>query len=197
MKPWNSDAITGCHRFLKRCWTLVTQNAHEGCRQFCAPEQEELLVLKALHRTIKKVTENTEGLRYNTAIAAMMEFINDVGGLPISKKTAESLSLMLSPYAPHITEELWTRLGNESSIARVSWPAVDEQYLIESSVTVVIQVQGKKRATIEAPVAIDDGPLKELVVASMAETPYAVTAEKKIVIVRDRVTGSPKLVNVV
>lgn len=197
MKPWNSDAITGCHRFLKRCWTLVTQNAHVGCRQFCTPEQEELSVLKALHRTIKKVTEDTEGLRYNTAIAAMMEFINDVGGLPISKKTAESICLILSPYAPHIAEELWKRLGNESSIARVSWPAVDEQYLIESSVTVVIQVQGKKRATIEAPVTIDDGLLKELVVASMAQTPYPVTAEKKIVIVRNRGTGSPKLVNVV
>lgn len=197
MKPWNSDAITGCHRFLKRSWTLVTQNAHEGCRQFCAPEAEELPVFKALHKTIRKVTEDTEGLRYNTAIAAMMEFINDVGGLPISKQTAESFCLLLSPYAPHMAEELWTRLGNKASISKVRWPVVDEQYLIESSVTVVIQVQGKKRATIEAPVAIDDAPLKEMVITAMAQSHYPVKAESKIVIVRDRATGSPKLVNVV
>jgi len=197
MKPWNSDAITGCHRFLKRCWTVVTQNAHEGARDFCNPEQEDPKILKSLHRTIKKVTENTEALRYNSAIAAMMEFINEIIGFPISKNTAENLCLMLSPYAPHIAEELWLRLGHELTIAKISWPTFDEQYLVESTGTVVIQVQGKKRATIEVPVVIDDSALKDLVIATMVSTPYPIGEGGKIIIVRDRATGFPKLVNVV
>jgi leucyl-tRNA synthetase len=196
-KPWDSKAITGNHRFLKRSYAFVTGSKAAGFRDV-VPEQEEAQdVKKAVHKAIKKIGEDVEGLHLNTPISTMMELLNAIYDKPVSKRTLEMYTLALAPFASHLAEELWERLGNAAPVALAPWPAFDPGLVVDDVVTVVIQVAGKKRATVDVAAAATDDEVKAAVITAMAGTAYKVSADDKFITVRNSQTKSPKLVNVI
>ena len=155
-KPWSSKGVEGVARFLDRVWRLYVEEDGSLSRAIAgapAAEPERRL----LHQTIRKVTEDLEGLAFNTAIAQMMVFVNEL--TPLERRPGELLEpfvLLLAPFAPHIAEELWSRLGHRDSLAHAPWPAWDERWVIEDRVTIAVQVNGKLRATIELPRDVEE-----------------------------------------
>ncbi len=161
VKPWSTKGTEGVYRFLSRVWRLIVDESNTI--KDSQPAEEEL---KILHRAIKKVTEDLESLKFHTGISALMIFVNDVMKLETrSRKTMETFILLLAPFAPHIAEELWQRLGHKKSLVYESWPAYDEQYLKESEVEIVIQVVDKIRSRMTVPKGLEEGKLKEKVLA--------------------------------
>jgi leucyl-tRNA synthetase len=196
-RPWDPKAITGNFRFLKRAWTFITQNQDSGARPFVADNEVERDVERATHRLIQRVTNDMEPLHFNTAIAGMMEYLNAVAQKPISKSIAERFVLVLSPFAPHLVEELWQRLGYRESIAYAPWPSYDPTMLVAETVTVVIQVMGKKRATIDVAPSINEEALKQEVVTALEKTDFKVSLTDRFITVFKPGTTEPKLVNVI
>ncbi|WP_339324045.1 leucine--tRNA ligase [Paenibacillus sp. FSL W8-0194] len=142
-KPWNENGVEGAHRFLSRVWRLVVND--DGSLNPKLTDGEGSDDFKRVwHKTIKKVTEDMEHMRFNTAISQLMIFINDAykaDSLP--RKAIEDFTQLLSPFAPHIAEELWERLGHEGSITYEPWPVFDEAWTVDAEVEIVIQVNGK------------------------------------------------------
>jgi leucyl-tRNA synthetase len=196
-RVWDSQAIMGNYRFLKRVWALYTGNRDEGLRQTAASAEEPREVQRALHACIKKVTEDIEVLQFNTAISAMMEFVNTQQGRPVSVETLEKFLLLLSVFAPHIGEEQWQRLGHVETIAYQEWPKYDEAMLNAESASVVVQVNGKKRGLIDVAANISEDDLKQAVIAAMAETNYPVSTDDRFIVVKQQGGSAPKLVNVI
>lgn len=146
-KPWQTAGIVGCHRFLGRVWRLFVD---ERGRIKVSTEAISQELRRSLHRTIKKVTDDIESMSYNTAISAMMEFVNlAYKETHIDRKTAETFVLLLSPFAPHIAEELWSRLGHLETLAYETWPSYDPNLVVDDTWTVSVQVNGKLRGTLE------------------------------------------------
>jgi leucyl-tRNA synthetase len=147
VKPWSTSDVDGVYRFLGRVWRLIIDA--QGDAQVVAkdPSREQLRVL---HETIQKVTDDIESLSFNTAIAKMMEFVNAANKWDaVPQSIAEPFVKLLSPFAPHIAEELWARLDHEESIAHADWPAFVEEHLKREVVEVAVQVNGTVRGTIE------------------------------------------------
>jgi leucyl-tRNA synthetase len=141
-KPWSTSGVEGVHRFLSRAWRLATENEVADAE----PSKEQL---RSLHTAIKKVTEDIDGLRFNTAIAAMMEFVNDANKWDTVPTSAlEDFVLLLAPFAPHLGEELWQRLGHDESLTYATWPEYDEEVLKEDEIEIAVQVMGKLRGTV-------------------------------------------------
>ena len=151
MKPWSTKSVEGVTRFLDRLWRLCVEEDGRPSAALGddAPDPATELLL---HQTLKKVTEDIENLKFNTAIAQMMVAVNELTRLERRPRRAlERLVLVLSPFAPHIAEELWQRLGHAGSLACEPWPAWDPALVLEDTVTVAVQVNGKLRATLELP----------------------------------------------
>jgi leucyl-tRNA synthetase len=150
-KPWSSKSVEGVSRFLDRVWRLyVEEDGRPSAAMSGEPPANA--ELRLLHRTIRKVTEDLEALAFNTAIAQMMVFVNELTPLERRPRAVlEPFVLLLAPFAPHLAEELWQRLGHRESLARDPWPAWDPALTIEDHVTIAIQVNGKLRATLELP----------------------------------------------
>ena len=147
-KPWDPRGVNGVHRFLGRIWRLVTQDDDVAKPLVDADVDGDLK--RKLHQTIQKVTEDTEELRFNTAIAAMMEYVNELyKQAEIPREALSPLVQMLAPYAPHTAEELWERLGMEPSVSEQAWPEYDEDWLEEDTYDLAVQVMGKLRGTVE------------------------------------------------
>ena len=143
-KPWDTNGIDGCHRFLKKLWKYMTSNEEQG-----APSKEEL---KALHTLIKKETADIEVFSYNTTIAAFMVCLNELTKLKnSSKEVKETLSILLAPFCPHLAEELWHLLGHSTSVCDAPWPVCNEDYLKEDSVKMMVAFNGKARFPLEFP----------------------------------------------
>ncbi|WP_457652862.1 leucine--tRNA ligase [Rhodocaloribacter sp.] len=160
-KPWNTRDIVGVHRFLRRVWRNFVDDRTDALRLTDAAPSEALL--RTLHKTIARVTEDLERLSFNTAIAAMIEMNNELVKLDaIPRAVAGPFVLLLAPFAPHLAEELWRRMGHEASLAHEPWPEADERYLREDTVKIAVQVNGKMRATITVPAGAD----KETVLAA-------------------------------
>ena len=140
---WQTKGVEGCSRFLARAYRLFDP-AKVSAKE---PSDEQL---KAINACVAKVTEETEGMRFNTAIAAMMEFVNAATKWDEKpRKTLEPFVLLLGPYAPHLSEELWNMLGHEGSNAYEAWPEADASLLVEDTVTLAVQVNGKMRGKVE------------------------------------------------
>ena len=156
---WSTEGLGGCYRFLQRSWT-VSQEYLQGKDLVRNPELETRLTI-ATHKAIKKVTEDLHTMGFNTAIAALMEFVNELYKIKIElpphvdnpawREALATLAQLLAPFAPHIAEEMWSQLGNDSSVHVDHWPTWDEAYLIADVVTVVVQVNGKLRAKLDVP----------------------------------------------
>ena len=141
-KPWSTQGTIGVYRFLDRIWRIATEKKIED---IAVPEE----LNKTLHKTIKKVTNDTATLNFNTAISQMMVLVNEMNRLDVIPKTVlETLALLLSPYTPHLAEELWEMLGHKPSIANETWPSYDEALCSEDTIEMVVQVNGKLRARI-------------------------------------------------
>ncbi|MFT5434605.1 MAG: leucyl-tRNA synthetase, partial [Myxococcota bacterium] len=143
VKPWSTNGLIGTKRFIDRIWNLYARGISDE------PLPAELR--KKLHRTIKKVTGDIERMRFNTAIAAMMEMVNDANKVEgLSRELAEPFAQLLAPFAPHLGEELWEILGHPPSVALAPWPAWDEAECIDNVVNYPVQVKGKVRGQFEA-----------------------------------------------
>ncbi len=164
-KPWNTKGIEGVRRFLDRVWRLFVDDERRAAApvQDVEPDEE---ALRVLHKTIDAVTTMTEDLRFNTAISQMMVFVNEMIQREVRPRAVlEQFVLLLAPYAPHLAEEIWRRLGHEQSLTDAPWPVADPAYLVDDTITVAVQVNGKLRDTVEVPADIDQDGIREVVVA--------------------------------
>ena len=170
-KPWDTNGIDGCHRFLKKFWSLFWGRATED-KLVVDDAQPTKESLKTVHKLIKKVTEDIEKFSYNTAVSAFMIAVNEMGQQQCHNvELLQKMIVVLAPFAPHVAEELWHVLGNEGSVCDASWPNYDEKYLVESEIQLTISFNGKARyqktfvadadnATIESEVRADERSLK-------------------------------------
>lgn len=168
---WSTNGLDGSRRFLDRIWRLMVEENGE-LNPKIQPNQEASSLEKVYHQTVKKVTEDYEGLRFNTAISQMMVFINEAyKATVLPKEYMEGFVKLLSPVCPHIAEELWEKLGHSETISYESWPAYDEAKLVDDEVEIVVQVNGKVKAKLKVPteatkevlegIAMDDDRVKE------------------------------------
>ena len=156
VKPWSTRGVEGTYRFLNRIWRLIT-GSQDGQGPTLSQQPPSAEQLRAFHLTIAKVTEDIEALRFNTAIAALMEFTNVANKWSeLPRGIAEPLTLLLAPFAPHIAEELWSRLGHRDSLAYRAWPESDASLTVEDTMKISVQVNGKMRARIEVPTDADE-----------------------------------------
>jgi leucyl-tRNA synthetase len=187
---FRDEGITGIRRFLDKVWGL-THEATLTPRASAANAELPPGVARKLHQTIKKVTADTDALQYNTAIAAMMEYVNDVRSAGSGGRSAmEPLVLMLAPYAPHLAEELWAGLGHETSVFEATWPTYDEALAAGGDVEIAVQVNGKLRARLTVP----RGAGRDDVVASaLAQEAVKKFVDgqpvKKVIYVQDRLVN--------
>ncbi len=192
--PWSTEGIQGVYRFLQRAWRLLLDEEAPGepLRPLAAgsgsPEQQRLLA-----RTVQGVTDDIEQLCFNTAISKLMVFVRDVArDAPLPRRAAETLVLLLAPFAPHLAEELWRRLGHADSLACEPWPEADAAWLREEVITLAVQVNGKRRDEIQVPVGADEAVIRAAALAAPNVARHLAGREPKKVIV---VPG--RLVNVV
>ncbi|CAM3391463.1 leucine--tRNA ligase [Isoptericola cucumis] len=190
-RPWETRAVVGSQRFLQRLWRNVVDE--ETGAVTATDDEPEVATLRALHRTIADVRVEMEHMRPNTAIAKLITYNNHLTGLDrVPRAAVEPLVLMVAPIAPHVAEELWERLGHDASLAREPFPVADEQYLVEDTVTCVVQVKGKVRGRLEVAPSISEADLQA---AALAE-PNVVRAIDGAP-VRKVIVRAPKLVNIV
>ncbi|NQU11145.1 leucine--tRNA ligase, partial [bacterium] len=189
-KPWSTEGLQGVYRFLGRVWRLY--HTEDGALSVTDDPADPPLV-KALHRTIKAVTADTESLNFNTAVSRMMELVNDLTPQSARPRAVlEPFVLLLAPYAPHLAEELWQQLGHPQTLAYEPWPTYDESLLVEATVTVVLQVNGKIRDRITVPKDLPQAELEQAVLANdRVRAHVGAKAVRKVVVVPG------KLVNVV
>ena len=161
-KPWSTQGITGIHRFLEKVWNLSEKTMTDLDLNSKIEDKSLLSARKTFAQTIKKVTDDTASLNFNTAISQMMIFINEISKLPeIPKAMWQDFVKILSPYAPHLCEELWQKLGNSGTIAYEQWPTANENFIKDDTKTIVVMVNGKKRDTFEATPGTADDVLKQ------------------------------------
>lgn len=161
-KPWSTQGITGIHRFLEKVWNLSEKTMTDLDLNSKIEDKSLLSARKTFAQTIKKVTDDTASLNFNTAISQMMIFINEISKLPeIPKAMWQDFVKILSPYAPHLCEELWQKLGNSGTIAYEQWPTANENFIKDDTKTIVVMVNGKKRDTFEAASGTADDVLKQ------------------------------------
>ena len=160
--PWNSDSIKGCKRFIEKYWNLQ-EKVVDGDEY--TPDMEALM-----HKTIKKVTEDIDNLKANTAIAAMMSLVNELASKGCNKAELKTLTILLNPFAPHVTEEMWEVMSFGGMVNQAEWPKYDEEKTKENNVEIVLQIMGKVRAKITVPV---DMAKDDVLAAAKAEPKMA------------------------
>ncbi len=181
MKPWQTSGIEGVRRFLDRVWAACTRTLTD---EPCDKDTKKLL-----HKTIKKVGEDIEHLRFNTAISAMMILVKHLGTLSaVPREAARALALIVSPFSPHVGEELWSRLGNGKSLAHEPWPKFDAELVKDDVIAIGVQVNGKVRGSVELPVNADEAMARELGAADAKVKEFlAGKTVKKVVYVPGRI----------
>lgn len=184
-KPWDTNGIDGVHRFLRKLWGLYY--SADGLRITDTPATKE--ELKSLHKLIRKVTQDVEQFSFNTSVAAFMICINELQGLKTaSREVLQPLLILLAPFAPHIAEELWHAIGEETTIVAAEWPEYDEKLLVEDSFKYPVSFNGKTRFTIELPREASQDEIREAVLsADEAQKWLEGKTPKKVIIVPGRI----------
>jgi leucyl-tRNA synthetase len=195
--PWDVRGVPGTYRFLSRVWNLAQEYVEAG--EGATDESQKAELLQIAHKTVKKVTEDIENEKFNTAVSSMMEAVNayyklkDTHAIVKSdewKFAMESLLQVLSPFAPHITEELWSQMGYTTTIHIDTWPKWDDTYLVQDNVTVVVQVNGKLRAKLTIAKTTPDEEVKYLALDDANVRKYTDGKEpKKVVYVPGRLVN--------
>ena len=184
-KPWDTNGIDGVHRFLRKLWGLYY--SADGLRVTDAPATKD--ELKSLHKLIRKVTQDVEQFSFNTSVAAFMICINELQGLKTaSREILQPLLILLAPFAPHIAEELWHALGEETTIVAATWPEYNKQLLVEDSVKYPVSFNGKTRFTMEFAREASQDAIREAVLsADEAQKWLEGKTPKKVIIVPGRI----------
>ena len=184
-KPWKTSGISGVHSFLKKLWKLFYNGEELSISDSVATAEE----LKTLHKTIKKVEEDIENFSFNTSVSTFMIAVNELITQKCNKRAIlEPLLILISPYAPHIAEELWEKLGNTESISTAPFPIFEPQYLIESSKNYPVSFNGKMRFTMELPLDMTKDNIEKVVLAHQkTQAQLAGRVPKKIIIVPGKI----------
>ncbi len=184
-KPWNTNGITGVFHFLKKLWRLYhlpSDTSSQG--------KESIQALKVLHRTIKKITEDIETYSFNTAVSAFMICVNELTELKCySRAILEPLCILISPFAPHLAEELWYKLGHQDSIAWEPWPVYDEKYLQDDTYEYPVSINGKTRFKISLPLNMEKEEVAQAVLATQEIKRYLQGKPKKVIVVPGRIVN--------
>lgn len=186
-KPWDTNGIEGVHKFLRKYWRLFYQNDQLSISDETPTEAE----LKILHKTIKKVQEDIERFSFNTSISAFMICVNELSSLKCNKKAILSpLTRLLAPFAPHITEELWSVLGNSTTINDAEFPVLEEKYLQEDSITYPIAINGKRRCEIQVAADASNAEIEKLALEHEVTVKWLEgKAPKKVIVVPKRMVN--------
>ena len=186
-KPWDSNGIDGCYRFLKKAWNLY----HKGDAFAVSADAPSKENLKTLHKLIKKVTEDIETFSYNTAVPAFMIAVGELAQQKCAARSVlEPLAVLLSPFAPFFAEELWHKLGHEGTVCDAEWPAFDEAYLKEDSVTLSVSFNGKTRFTLDFPADASKEQIEKETLASEATAKYLEGKQiVKVIVVPGRIVN--------
>jgi len=186
-KPWKTSGISGVHSFLKKLWKLYFKE-EEFAVSNDEPTKEEL---KTLHKTIKKVEEDIENFSFNTSVSTFMIAVNELSALKCNKRTIlEPLAVLVSPYAPHIAEELWSQLGHKESIATVTFPKFEEKYLVESTKVYPISFNGKMRFTLELSLELSKDDIEKTVMEhEKTQAQLQGRTPKKVIIVPGKIVN--------
>ncbi|MEB2263216.1 leucine--tRNA ligase [Priestia megaterium] len=162
---WSTKGLDGARRFLDRVWRLLVDDNGELSSK--VQESNDTTLERVYHQTVKKVTEDYEGLRFNTGISQLMVFINDAYKVDVlPKQYVEGFVKLLAPICPHTTEELWSKLGHEDTISYEAWPAFDEAKLVDDEVEIVVQINGKVRAKVNVPAEASREELQDIAMAN-------------------------------
>jgi len=189
-KPWDTNGIDGCHRFLKKFWALFTDK--DGMKELTDGEAtaDEM---KSLHKLIKKVTQDIEAFSYNTSVAAFMICVGEMAQMKCRNRgVLLTLVRLIAPFAPHIAEELWHLLGNQGTVCDAPWPEFDEKYLVESTVQMTVSFNGKARFQMQFAADADNKTVEDAVMADERSAKYI--GEKSVVKV---IIVPKKIVNIV
>ncbi len=189
-KPWDTNGIDGCHRFLRKIWNIFFDKEDNLALSDEAPSREEL---KSIHKLIKKVSEDIPNFSYNTAVSAFMICANELSALKCNKRAVmELFAIVLSPFAPHLCEELWAAMGHTTTICDAEWPAFNEEYLKEDSIKYTISFNGKARFTMDFATEASREEIEAAVIANEQSQKYIDGKSIKKVIVVPK-----KIVNIV
>jgi leucyl-tRNA synthetase len=185
-KPWDTKGINGVHNFLRKLWRLYHTADNTFNVSDEAPTSDEL---RTLHKTIKKVTEDLDRLSWNTVVSAMMICVNELTEQKCNKRgILEVLPVLLSPYAPHISEELWELLGHSDSVTEAAWPSYNEDYLVSSTISYPVQFNGKMRFNLECDPSLPAAEVEKLVLAHERTAHYLEgKAPRKVIVVPGRI----------
>lgn len=188
---WSSRGIAGVYRFLNRLWTLV-----QGYDESDKSAHVNVKKLDSLtHATIKKVTDDIYRLSFNTAIAALMEYVNDLyklkteGFSPAWRSALETLVQLVQPFAPHMAAELWRQLGHDSQLDFVDWPDFDDAKIMQDTMTIVVQVNGKVRAKLQVATGASEDKVKQLALSEESVMRYVVGEPKKVIYVKNKLVS--------
>ena len=163
-KPWNTDSISGVGTFIRRTWALFVGDNDEWLVKEDAATEEEL---KLLHKTIKKVEEGIERLAFNTCVPPFMVFVKEIAKMKGNKREVlEPFLKILSPFAPHLCEELWSRMGHTESILWAEFPQWEEKYVVENTIQYPVQINGKVRTKIAAAADADKAAVEEIALSN-------------------------------
>jgi len=191
-KPWTDEGIQGVFRFIRRVWALFIAE-DGGLHSRIVASGDDPAICKLLHKTIKAVTHDIEHLLFNTAIARMMEFVNAAyKAEAVNRRVMEQFALILSPFAPHMGEELWERLGHADTLAYEPWPEHDEALLVEDTIEIPVQIQGKMRGVIAVAA---DAEKDAILAAAKSDEKIAKHLEGKTVVKEIYVPG--RMVNLI
>lgn len=187
-KPWSTNGIDGTYKFLRKFWNLIHDNTGKLKVSDAEPTPAEL---KTLHRSIKKIEQGVESFSFNTCVSEFMICVNELGSLKCNKRAIiEPLTIALSPFAPHIAEELWSLLGHTDSILNTSFPKYEEEYLVESSFNYPISINGKTRAEMNFALDMPKEDIEKAVLASEIVQKWTEgKAPKKIIIVQGKIVN--------
>jgi len=185
-KPWDTHGIDGVFKFLRKMWRLFHPNEGGFSVSEEKPSADEL---KILHKTIKKVQEDIRRFSLNTSVSAFMICVNELNEVSCNKRSIlEPLAILLSPFAPHISEELWSKLGNDGSIITASWPVLNEEYLSENTIEYPVSFNGKMRFKVQVPADMDTAEIEKVVLGhELAEKWLMGKDPKKVIVVPKRI----------
>ncbi len=190
-KPWQMQGVEGVHRFLQKAWRMIVDDdSGKLCSEVQDKDADEM-TLRLLHQTIKKVGNDIEKFAFNTAISQMMIFVNHLGKQKVrSKSVIENFILILAPFAPHIAEELWERLGSDYSLAYEAWPEYKAELVKEKEIELAVQVLGKIKDRIVVPADADEDQIKQKALASEKVIAAMAGKEaKKVIVIKSRLVN--------
>lgn len=169
-KPWDTNGIDGCHRFLKKLWTMYFDREGNLQADNAEPTKEEL---KSLHKLIKKISADIENFSYNTSVSAFMICLNELNSLKSHNRTVmETMAILLAPFCPHLCEELWEAMGHDTSVCDAQWPEWNEEYLKEDSMNLTISFNGKARFQLAFPADADNAAIEKAVLENEQSKKY-------------------------